>query len=213
MNELLKADKLVVSQRAKLIELRNQYAIRGADGETLGYIEQEAQSRAKKFFRLVTDLDQFLTHRLAIYERDYRKVLEVTRPRKIFKSRFLVQDGDGRRVGQIVQANVFGKIRFGLVDAQGQPLGQIKAENWRAWDFSIVDRTGREVARIDKKFVGVLRAVFTTGDNYVVDLAPELDGDLRLMVVAAALAVDTALKQDARGLDFTDVIDIADAVG
>ena len=33
------------------------------------------------------------------------------------------------------------------------------------------------------------------------------DDPLRSLVVAPALGVDTALKQDARGLDFTDLID------
>jgi hypothetical protein len=109
-------------------------------------------------------------------------------------------------VGEIVQKNVFGKIRFELVGAGGQPLGEIQAENWRAWDFAIVDVTGKEIGRIDKKFVGVLKAVFTPADNYVVDIDPSVQGDLRLMAVAAASAVDTALKQDSRGLDVTDVI-------
>jgi hypothetical protein len=206
MSDLLRADKLIVSQRAKLVELTNQYLIHGADGKALGYIEQERQSRLRKFARFVSDIDQFLTHRLSVYELDHRKILTLIRPRKIFKSRFFVEDGTGGRVGQIVQANVFGKIRFDLVDAQGQPLGQIKAENWRAWDFSIVDHTDKEVARIDKKFVGV------TADHYVVDINPGLGGDLRLLVIAAATAVDTALKQDPRGLDITDVGDITDAI-
>jgi len=87
-------------------------------------------------------------------------------------------------------------------------LGRIKAENWRAWDFSIVDATDHEIGRIDKKFVGVLKATFTTGDNYIVDISDEAQGDLRLMALAASVAVDTALKQDARGFSVTDVIDI-----
>ena len=135
-------------------------------------------------------------------------VLEVIRPAKVVKSRLSVRTGDRRRVGEIVQDNVFGKIRFTLTDADGRSVGQVRAENWRAWDFAIVNRDGREVARIDKRFVGVLKAVFTTADTYVVHIDPTLDGDLRLLVIAAAAAVDTALKQDERRLDISDVTDI-----
>lgn len=78
---------------------------------------------------------------------------------------------------------MFGKIRFDLVGAYGEKLGQIKAENWRAWDFSIVDRDQTEVGRIDKKFVGVMKAVFTTADNYVVNLDARPEGDFRLLVM------------------------------
>jgi uncharacterized protein YxjI len=206
MGRLLAADRLVISQKAKLIELTNQYVIRDAEGGELGCVQEEGQSKARKVLRFVTDVDQFLTHRLSIYETDGTKLLQMTRPAKLFKSHLRVEDGTGRPVGEIVQENVFGKIRFNLVDPGGQSVGEIKAENWRAWDFAIVDAMGAEVARIDKKFVGVLKAAFTAADNYVVDLQPSLTGDLRLLTIAAATAIDTALKQDPRAFDITDVI-------
>jgi uncharacterized protein YxjI len=207
MAQLLAADRLVISQKAKLIELTNQYDIRDAEGGELGYVQEEGQSKLKKVLRFATNVDQFLTHRLAVYDADGTKVLQMTRPRKVFKSRLQVEDGSGRPIGEIVQENVFGKIRFNLVDTNGASLGEIQAENWRAWDFAIVDATGSEVGRIDKKFVGVLKAAFTAADNYIVDIAPSLGGDLRLLTIAAATAVDTALKQDPRGLDASDITD------
>lgn len=209
MTALLGADTLVVSQKAKLVELTNQYEIHDAEGATLGYVEQEDQRRSRKVLRFVTAVDQFLTHRLSVYDAAHTKVLELTRPAKLIKSRLTVNDGHGRPVGEIVQQNVFGKIRFSLVGAAGEDVGEIRAENWRAWDFSIVDRDGTEIGRIDKRFVGVMKAVFTTADNYVVSLDPRLDGDIRLLVIAAAAAVDTALKQDPRGIDITDLADFA----
>lgn len=205
---LLTAPKLIVSQKPKLIEMRNQYSIQDEAGSSLGYVEQEGQSKLRKVLRFATDVDQFLTHRLAIHDASGNKVLTVTRPRKLFKSRFEIEDGTGRAVGRITQKNVFGKISFDMADATGHSIGAIKAENWRAWDFAIVDAQDREIGRIDKKFVGVLKAVFTPADNYLVDIHDEVEGDRRLLVLAAALAVDTALKQDARGFSLTDALDV-----
>ena len=200
MADLLTAERLVVNQKAKLIEVTNQYLIRDAEGNELGRIQQEGQSTLKKVLRVVGDIDQFLTHTLSIYDAANNKVLEVVRPRKVFKSKFEVKDGSGRLVGRIVQNNVFGKITFDLQSAADEKLGAIKAENWRAWDFAIVDAQDQEIGRIDKKFVGVAKSIFTTADNYVVDIQPSVTGDARLMALAAALAVDTALKQDKRFL-------------
>lgn len=200
MPDLLTAQRLVVNQKAKLIELTNQYLIRDEDGNELGRIQQEGQTTLKKVLRFVGDVDQFLTHTLAIYDAQDVKVLEVVRPRKILKSKFEVKEGSGRVVGRIVQNNVFGKISFDFHDAADRKLGAIKAENWRAWDFAIVDANDEEIGRITKKFVGVAKAVFTTADNYMVDIQPSVTGDLRLMALGAALAVDTALKQDTRFL-------------
>ena len=207
MAELLTSDRIVISQKAKLVELTNQYVIKDAEGVELGFIEQEGQSKARKVLRFATDVDQFLTHQLAVYDSTGHKILKLTRPRKVFKSRLLVEEGSGREVGEIKQKNMIGKISFDLVNAQGATLGQIRAENWRAWDFAIVDATGTEIGRIDKKFVGVIKAIFTPADNYIVDIDPSISGDLRLLAIAAGAAVDTALKQDARGLSATDLLD------
>jgi hypothetical protein len=59
----------------------------------------------------VSDVDQFLTHRLDVYEADGTKLLEVVRPAKIFKSTLRIRDAGGADRGAIVQENVFGKKR------------------------------------------------------------------------------------------------------
>ena len=126
-------------------------------------------------------------------------LLQLTRPGKVFKSTIIVSDGAGAEVGRIVQDNVFGKIHFSL-EAGGQKVGSINAENRRAWNFRIDDHAGQEVARIPKTFEGVAKTLFTTADNYVVQFHYQLPQPVLSLVVAAALSVDTALKQDSRGL-------------
>jgi hypothetical protein len=44
MPDLLSSDRLIVNQKAKLIEVTNQYLIRDAQGEELGYMQQEGKS-------------------------------------------------------------------------------------------------------------------------------------------------------------------------
>jgi uncharacterized protein YxjI len=189
---------LVVSQKTKLIELTNEYAVYDGQGQQIGAVVQVGQSALKKAVRVVS-VDQFLTHRLEV--RDARgPVLLLTRPAKFVKSRVMVQRADGAPIGEIVQANVFGRIRFDLV-ANGQVVGAIQAENWRAWDFAITDAAGTEVARITKKWEGLARTLFTTADRYAVRVHYRLPEPLASLVIASALTVDTALKQDDRGLN------------
>jgi len=126
-------------------------------------------------------------------------LLQLTRPAKVIKSSVIVADGAGTEIGRIVQANVFGKIRFNL-EAGGTTVGTINAENWRAWNFRIDDPSGNEVARITKTFEGIATTLFTTADNYVVQMHAQIPQPLLSLVVASALSVDTALKQDSRGL-------------
>jgi uncharacterized protein YxjI len=190
---------LVVNQKAKLIEVNSEYAIYDGNGRQIGAVRQVGQNMLKKLVRLLTSYDQFMTHKLQVVDMAGGVLLAITRPAKVFKSRVIINDGAGRELGQVVQQNVFGKIKFSL-EAGGAALGSINAENWRAWNFSIRDHTDTEVARITKTWEGLAKTMFTTADNYVVQIHRPLEEPLRSLVVASALSVDTALKQDKRGL-------------
>ena len=198
MSYLLDVNRMFVNQKAKLIELTNEFKIRDEQGNEIGVIRQEGQSGLKKAARFISSLDQFMTHTMSVYDNTGTKVLELTRPRKFVKSKLNVTDGSGRPVGLIAQQNAIGKIRFGL-EGNGAQLGEIRAENWRAWNFAIVDHTGQERARITKHWEGLAKTLFTTADDYMVEVDPSVTGDFRLLVLAAAAGVDTALKQDSRG--------------
>ncbi|HET6953195.1 MAG TPA: phospholipid scramblase-related protein [Acidimicrobiales bacterium] len=189
---------LVVNQKAKLIEVNNEYAIFDQHGRQLGAVRQVGQSMAKKAIRVFTSYDQFMTHKLQVVDVHGNVIMALTRPAKVLKSRVIVQNHTGAEIGQIVQQNAIGKIRFAL-ESGGHTWGSINAENWRAWNFNIQDHTGAEVARITKTWEGLAKTMFTTADNYVVQIHRPLDEPLRSLVVAAARGVDTALKQDARG--------------
>jgi uncharacterized protein YxjI len=190
---------LVVSQKAKLIEITNQYTVLDQQGQQVAFVNQVGQSAAKKALRVLTNLDQFMTHRLEITDRTGQVQLRLTRPAKVFKSTIVVEHPAGGELGRIVQENVFGKIRFSL-EANGNRLGSINAENWRAWNFSIKDHHETEIARITKTWEGLAKTLFTTADNYVVQIHQQIPQPLLSLVVASALTVDTALKQDSRGL-------------
>ena len=190
---------LVVNQKAKVIEVNNEYAISDQHGTQIGAVRQVGQSKAKKVMRMISSYDQFMTHKLQVIDQAGQVVLQLTRPAKVMKSRLIVQDGAGAEIGTIVQQNVFGKIRFDF-DVNGQSVGAINAKSWRAWDFHIFDAAGQQVAEINKAFTGLARAMFTTADSYVIKIDRPLEEPLRSLVLAAAVSVDTALKQDDRGL-------------
>ena len=190
---------LVVNQKAKLIELSNQYTVFDQHGSAIAVVNQVGQSTARKVLRLVSSLDQFLTTRLDITDSDGSVILRLTRPGKIVKSTVIVSDGNDVELGRIVQQNAIGKINFAL-EAGGERLGSIKAENWRAWNFSITDAADREIARVTKTWEGLAKTMFTTADNYVLQISERASEPLNSLVVASALSIDTALKQDSRGL-------------
>jgi uncharacterized protein YxjI len=193
---LFEARALMVSQKAKLIELTNEYDVTDpATGALLAQVVEVGQSGLKKAVRFLGNYDQFFTHRLEVRDPSGTVLLQMTRPAKVFKSRMQIAQGDGTPVGEIVQDNVFGKKRFGF-SVGGAIIGGIRAENWRSWDFAIEVGQGVEVGRLKQKWAGIGRELFTTADHYQVLIHHELPYPLRLMVLASAVTVDTALKQD-----------------
>ena len=64
---------LVVNQKTKLIELTNEYAVFDGNGQQIGAVVQVGQSALKKALRFVSNLDQFLTHRLEVRDATRRR--------------------------------------------------------------------------------------------------------------------------------------------
>jgi len=189
---------LVINQKAKLIEINTEYAVYDETGTQVGAIRQVGQSGMKKFLRAVAQVDQFMTHSLQLVDMNNNVLLTITRPAKFAKSKVHITDGAGNEIGSIIQQNMIGKIRFNL-EVNDVKVGSLNGENWRAWNFNIQDLDGNEVARITKTFEGVLKTLYTTADNYVLKVSAPQPEPLRSLIVASAVAVDLALKQDARG--------------
>lgn len=190
---------LVVNQKGKLFEKKAEYAVFNQIGHKVGAVREFGYS----ITRMTMGRDN-ATRRLQIMGADGQALMTLTRPAKVLKSKVIVTRADGAPVGQIAQENLgvmarsFGgrfNIRFRL-ESEGQTLGSINAESWRAWDFSIQDPNGAEIARITKTWAGLGKEMFTKADNYVLEIHRPLEDPLLSLVVSAALAVDTALKQD-----------------
>ena len=199
MSDLLSHDLLVISQKAKVIEMTDEYGVFDGAGTEIGAIREVEQSKTKKAVRLFSGVDQFLTHKLVVFDSDGQQVLMVERPAKLMKSKIKVSDAQGTERGAILQDNVVGKKHFALVDGRGDRIGSIDGENWMSWDFAIHDSTGAEVGRITKKWAGILKEGYTTADTYVLQIEAEVSSDLRPLMFASAAGLDVALKQDDNG--------------
>jgi hypothetical protein len=199
MSDLLSHDVLVFSQKAKVIEMTDEYRVLDEAGNQIGTIREVEQSMTKKAVRLFSGIDQYLTHKLGFIDSDGRQFLTLERPAKLMKSKIRVSDAEGTERGAILQDNIVGPKHFALVDGRGDRIGSIDGENWMSWDFAIHDSTGAEVGRITKEWAGILKEGFTTADDYILQIEAEVSPDLRLLMFASAAGVDLALKQDDTG--------------
>ncbi|MEV5652460.1 phospholipid scramblase-related protein [Nocardia sp. NPDC052254] len=195
VSQLFTEPALLVSQKGKLVELTNEYKVRDANGVELGSVVEVGQSAGRKMLRFMSDMaSTLMDHNLEVRDMYQQPVLRIRSLPGTVNTITNVETPDGRVLGEIRVEKVFGKYSFALTSNQ-QQLGTIEAENWRGWNFAIKDHQGTEIARITKKFAGVIKAVYTSADNYMVQRHFQLPEPLNSLVLASALTIDTAFKQ------------------
>jgi uncharacterized protein YxjI len=189
---LLAQQVLIVKQKLKLIELRNEYAVLDQYGRQIGAVLQATQSPLAFMARVFTSWDVALPITLHILGPGTVPELAVHKP--WFTWRCQVTRPDGQPLGEIIKQVRLGKARFTLLDPRGAQLGEVRAHNWRAKDFSVLDGGGQPIARVTKRWAG-LRELFTDADTYVVEVSPSAVGPLRSLAVATCLVIDVVMKQ------------------
>lgn len=193
---LLAEPMLVINQKLKLIELKNEFKIFDQHGQQVGAAIQARQSPLAFLARIFSDLDVALPMTLEVRDRSGGLALTLHKP--WFRMACSVTRGDGMELGTIRKRIRLGKARFSLLDPGGRDIGEVRAHNWRAKDFSVLDASGQELARVNKKWAG-LRELFTDADNYVIQLNPAAPDPMRGLAVASVLAIDTVMKQKDSG--------------
>jgi Scramblase len=189
---LLAQQVLIVKQKLKLVELRNDYAVLDQSGRQVGAVVQAAQSPLAFLARVFTSWDVTLPITLHILGPGAVTELIVHKP--WFTWRCQVVRPDGVVLGEITKQIRLGRARFTLLDPRGARLGEVRARNWRAKDFSVLDGAGQPIARVTKRWAG-LRELFTDADTYVVEVSPAAVDPLRSLAVATCLVIDVVMKQ------------------
>ncbi|MFN8015005.1 MAG: phospholipid scramblase-related protein [Acidimicrobiia bacterium] len=191
---------LVVNQKAKLLELTAEYGVFDQSGNQLGAVREVGQSAAKKVARAFLNVDSLMNHTLDIVDMSGNLQLRITKPRRIVgMSKVVVENFAGQVIGEIQHKFKFGKMEMRLMYGETQ-IGAVHAENFRAWNFKILDAQNVQVASITKTWEGFAKAMFTTADNYVVQIHQVMADPLKSLVLASSLAVDLILKQNDKGL-------------
>ena len=196
-SSLLDQPVLLVHQRAKLFEVRNQYQLMDGAGQPVGVVEQVNQSPLAVFSRIFSNLDTTLPMELQV--RDTAGATALTLNKPWFRLAVTVTGGDGTAYGSVRKQVRVGKARFSLLDPGGNLVGEALAQNWRARDFVVNDANGVEIARVTKQWAGAAKELFTDADNYVIQVSPTVVGPLRGLAIAATWAIDIVMKQKDAG--------------
>ncbi len=196
MSEMLgivqRSSELMIVQRRELAELfgfetRNKYSIE-VGGAAFAFAAEQGKGGLAFLARMF--LGHWRTFEIHFFDDARQLVMRAVHPYRLFFQRLEVSAADGRLIGVIQQRWSFFSKRFDVTDPSGRLLLSVASPLWRPWTFAF-ERDGRELARVEKKWSGMLQEVFTDAERFRVAFdSPELSLDERALVLAAGLFID-----------------------
>ncbi len=170
-------------------EQRNEYWVQNGDGRLVGSIVEQGKGLIAALLRVFAG-----SHRpfsISVLSNEDEEVLEFSRDFFFLFSDMNVVGPTGRRFGRVRRRFAILSRKYDLEDGHGRVFAQIRSPLFRIWTFPILDASGRERARISKKWSGFTKEAFTDADNFGVDFG---DGrwtpEQRAVIFAASIAID-----------------------
>lgn len=178
---LLAADVLVMDQVRAF--LRDDFAIRDADGRQVGSILTEGSA-----------LTRFFTgpRQLVVVDEAGSPVVRLDDVMTFGRDRFELADGAGRPLGSLVKELSFFRQRFTVELVTGEVL-DLQGSFFER-DFTITG-PGGEAARVGRRWPG-LTASLLGRDRYVVGFAAGVPAHLHAAVLATVIALDLVLAKE-----------------
>ena len=142
-----------------------------------------------------TDFKRMTPFDVQVKTPDDRRVVRIMRGISLLVSKVEVRDGNNELVGYFSQKLFSIGGRFDVFDKNDQLVCSLEG-TWMAWDFYF-KQGETTLAHVTKKWQGLGAELFTSADNYVLEVNPEVpeDSDTRLLIFAAVMCIDMVLKE------------------
>lgn len=200
---MLEKNTFVVKEHVKFISNSNTYDILDAEsGAKLG-VAQEKIGIVKQLLRFVMPKQLMSTVIEVREEPDNQLVFSIRRGMYVFRSKVEVQDANGAVIGYYQSKFFTIGGGFHIYDKDNKHFAEIKGK-WTGFDYRFLSPDGKvEMGRVSKKLSlgSMVKDLFTSADTYAVQVSPELSDEpiAKMLILAAALAIDTIYKEENRG--------------
>jgi uncharacterized protein YxjI len=196
MHLALNQNIFFVKEHVKIFKAANSFDI--IDPETKQIVlqcEEENLGFFTKMFRF-TEYKRMTPFNMEIKSPQGEKILTVKRGVSFFISNVEVLDGQNILIGKFKQKFLSIGGKFEVLDASDRPLCMLKGK-WTSWEFKFVSSDGKEFATVTKKWSGLGKELFTSADNYILQISADVPADnpLRLLIMAAVMCIDLVLKE------------------
>ncbi|GHM99389.1 RNAse [Cytophagales bacterium WSM2-2] len=185
-----------VKEHVKIFKAANSFDI--LDPQTQQIIlqcQEEKLGFFTKMFRF-TDYKRMTPFNMEIKSPEGQKLLTIRRGVSFFLSNVEVLDESDNLIGKFKQKFFSIGGKFEVLGPNERPLCMLKGK-WTSWEFKFVANDGKEFAMVSKKWSGLGKELFTSADNYILQISQEVPADhpLRLLILSAVMCIDLVLKE------------------
>jgi uncharacterized protein YxjI len=195
MHPVMQRNLFFVKEHVGFFKAANNYDILDPQtNQTILHCREERLGIFTKMLRF-TDYKRLTPFEVIVRTPDGQPVLCVRRGIALFLSKVDVMDEREQRVGGFAQKFFSFRDKFSVLGANDQPLCVLQG-NWTSWDFKFM-AGDQELARVSKQWAGLGKELFTSADNYILQINPVVPADnpVRLLILGAVMCIDLVLKE------------------
>jgi uncharacterized protein YxjI len=196
MHPVLNNNLYFVKEHVKILKAANSFDVFDpGSGQLILMCREENLGFFTKLFRF-TDFKRATPFNIDIKTPTGETILTVKRGVSFFLSTVHVLDEKQRLIGKFRQKFFSIGGKFEVLDESERPLCMLKGK-WTSWEFRFVSNDGKELATVTKKWSGIGKELFTSADNYILQINPIVPTDhpLRMLIMAAVMCIDLVLKE------------------
>ncbi len=168
-------------------ETRNKYEVRDEHGRTILLAAEESTGLGAVLLRMF--LKALRPFTMTLLDQGGNVFLRLRRPFRFMFHRIEVFDAEDRPLGAVERRFSLLRRIYDVLDTQGQTRITLFGPVFRPWTFEI-RKSNEVVGKIQKKWSGLGRELFTDADNFGIEFSPLLDHDDRLRLLAAVFLID-----------------------
>ena len=197
MDPILEKNLYLFKEHLGLIKAHNNYDI--FDPESKEMILHCREKNLNFFYKIVRiflkDYKRMTPFEIEIKGLTGKKILKVKKGVSLFLSKIQVYDENDNIVGIFKQRFFPFGNNFDMLDKSENLVCKLKG-NFIGWNFKFL-RGDSEVGLVTKKWAGIGKEMFTSADNYVLEIKDKVEKDspLRLLILAAVICIDMVIKE------------------
>ena len=192
---VLNQNLFLVKEHVGMFKAANNFDVHDpASGDLVLECREEKLGFFTKLLRF-TDYKRMTPFEIEVREPGGSTILRVSRGVSLFLSKVNVYDQNNALVGGFRQKFFSVGGAFNVLGADEEVLCSLKGK-WTGWDFRFV-KDNVEFAHVSKKWAGIGKELFTSADNYILEISDSVPADnpIRLLIIAAVLCIDMVLKE------------------